>query len=163
MLILGIILSINSYSQKFHLDKDSHLLSVDTVVTLNDSIKVTKIYSNIKKWIVDTYKNAEKVTVSDLENEQITLRYIKGFKSSGVVNDYYCTMQIKMKDNKFKLVLNSISDVKSNTPIESTFIKKDGSMRLNSVTNKLILQFEEELINSSKSIYSKLISPEEKW
>ena len=98
-----------------------------------------EIYSSVKKWVLQSYKNPEEVLKVDLPNEQIRVNGYKPSMYSGYglgnrefpVNVEY-SLIIDIKEGRYRFSFEIIkeigSDGTSSRPI-TIFFKKDGSIR----------------------------------
>ena len=160
-------------SLSFSQDKNPVLSinGVEPVVVEVPNKSAQEIYKNVKKWVIKSYKNPEKVLKVDLPAEQIRINgYNSSFfqgKALGMVDygvDYMLTIDIKENKYKFSITLGSIT-FDGGTPYMGTtrgwFKKKDGSVKkyaqLNfDTTNQTLKSLNTAIFNAANGTTQKI-------
>jgi hypothetical protein len=107
LLSIAIFFSASSFSQEIPKLKLSPI-GVEPIIVLADSIKASDLYNKSLKWVLETYKNPDKVLKAKIENEKIRIDgYTQNawwYTSMGVRQSYNMeySIEISFKDGKYR-------------------------------------------------------------
>ena len=138
-IVLILLLSFNYGFAQEVLSPVISIMGIKPIAVEVDGKSSEEIYSSVKKWVLQSYKNPEEVLKVDLPNEQIR---VNGYKPSmysgyGLGNrefpvDVEYSLIIDIKEGRYRFSFEIIkeigSDWMSSRPI-TIFFKKDGSIR----------------------------------
>lgn len=157
-MILSLIVQMG-YSQKLKIDSDQKVL-IDTIVSI-DSVSVQNIYNAVKKWGASNFNNLKEVTVLDTP-EEIQFRFIQQVSNGMAMNSIYTTLNIKIKEGKFKAEYSNLSWVGQSATFENSLVK-EGKFRDNKPSRQMISSTEENFKSSISSLSKQINSKTEEW
>ncbi len=124
--ILSIIILIILYSNRESIAQDNKPLIFEQVIQV-DGVEKNILYDRIKKWIAISYVDAN--TVIKLDDKEIGELVVKGsikYSRDKFINacatgyiDY--TLQISVKDNKYKYQISQISHISTSTEMKGCY------------------------------------------
>ena len=138
-----------------------NIKGVDPVVVNVPDKSANEIYENLKKWVMKSYRNPEKVLKADIVNEQIRINGYNSnfFQGKGLTTFDYAVsymLTLDIKDNKYRLsfVAEDITFDGGTPYLAGTkwwFKKKDGSVKKGATLQ--VNTFNESLKSLNTSIY----------
>lgn len=143
-------------------------LSFEKVIQA-DSIKKDVIYTSLRAWFAKSTMDADKVLVMDDKDAgiligNINLRYTRGVLTYIAYDGYLdFTIDVRIKDGRFKVIINNISHMKSNREAKVPDIglitteEKCPIKGLNSIPNqKVWVDIKYKMRNLSEVIFNEL-------
>jgi hypothetical protein len=144
LLFTLLLIGVNGFSQyELPIDSSTGKFTFETI----ESVELSKseIYKRTKLWAAVTFKDSKEVIkFDDLESGKIIIKFIESHKFGPVYGDYYKTLTINIKHNKYKLVLTDFNSVQGNYSLEYSLIKKNGDYRTNNMYVELATSIKEK-------------------
>lgn len=127
---LFISFNVSGQAEKIIIEKGN----IEPLVQLVENLNADDGYKKINEWVNFTYKDADAVIGSSIENRFLRFTGIKqNFATSfGYVYDLEYTIRIEFKDNKYRLTVDNLRSGNSGVFADfnlSDYYKKDGEPR----------------------------------